>query len=64
MIGLHPICAILFTLGYAIRAYCSFGDNYIYNTQGDLITYIMSQVFIFVCPYVQSLFPTSPSLVC
>ncbi|KAK4204766.1 hypothetical protein QBC40DRAFT_272351 [Triangularia verruculosa] len=51
LIGLHPVCAILFTLGYALRAY-SAHDNYIYSltTKIPLFIFIFSQVFIFVCP--------------
>lgn len=47
LIGLHPFCAILFTAGYALREYGS--HNYIYSDQ-NLIVYILSQVFIFICP--------------
>ncbi|KAF2471147.1 putative RTA1 domain protein [Lindgomyces ingoldianus] len=47
LIGLHSICAVLFTAGYALREYGSF--NYLYSTQ-NLIIYILSQVFIYVCP--------------
>ncbi|KAH6659316.1 hypothetical protein BKA67DRAFT_10462 [Truncatella angustata] len=48
LIGLHPICALLFTLGYALRIYGAF-DNYLYNTH-TLIVFILSQVFIYICP--------------
>ncbi|KAF2727659.1 putative RTA1 domain protein [Polyplosphaeria fusca] len=50
LVGLHPLCAVMFTVGYALREYGSF--NYIYdeNNATILITFIMSQVFIFVCP--------------
>ncbi|KAI0010165.1 putative RTA1 domain protein [Xylariaceae sp. FL0662B] len=47
LIGLHPLCAVLFTAGYALREYGAF--NYLYNTQ-NLIIFILSQVFIYVCP--------------
>ncbi|RDL31402.1 uncharacterized protein BP5553_09611 [Venustampulla echinocandica] len=47
LIGLHPFCAVLFTAGYALREYGAF--NYLYTSQ-NLIIYIFSQVFIFMCP--------------
>lgn len=47
MIGLHSLCAVMFTVGFALREYSS----YHYIDQGNaLIIYIMSQVFINVCP--------------
>ena len=50
LIGLHPVCAILFTAGYALREYGAY--NYLYSvaTKLPLIMFILSQVFIFVCP--------------
>ncbi|GES66690.1 RTA1 domain protein [Aspergillus terreus] len=48
MIGLHPLCAVLFTAGYAMRAYNAHG-HYMYNTP-NLLVYILSQVFIYICP--------------
>lgn len=50
MIGLHPVCALLFTAGYAMRAYGAH-DHYMYTTT-NLLIYILSQVFIYICPYV------------
>ncbi|KAF2433394.1 putative RTA1 domain protein [Tothia fuscella] len=47
LVGLHPFCAVVFTLGYATREYESF--NYIYNDQ-NFIIYILSQIFIYICP--------------
>ncbi|KAH8911245.1 putative RTA1 domain protein [Coniochaeta sp. PMI_546] len=47
LIGLHPLCAVLFTAGYALREFGAF--NYLYSPR-NLIIYILSQVFIFVCP--------------
>ncbi|KAJ5095678.1 hypothetical protein NUU61_005034 [Penicillium alfredii] len=47
MIGLHSLCAVMFTVGFALREYSS----YHYLDQGNaLIIYIMSQVFINICP--------------
>jgi len=50
LIGLHPLCAILFTVGYVLREYGSF--NYIYDPKDKsiLFIFIVSQVFIYVCP--------------
>ncbi|KAF7561271.1 hypothetical protein G7046_g2874 [Stylonectria norvegica] len=47
LIGLHPLCAVMFTVGYATREYGAF--NYLYNHH-TLIVFIVSQVLIFVCP--------------
>jgi hypothetical protein len=50
LLSLHPVCTLVFTLGYALRAYGSY--NYIY-TRGDtlvLINFILSQVFTYICP--------------
>ncbi|KIX09108.1 uncharacterized protein Z518_00186 [Rhinocladiella mackenziei CBS 650.93] len=47
LIGLHPLCAVMFTAGYALREYGAF--NYMYNTR-NLIIFILSQVLIYVCP--------------
>lgn len=54
IIGLHPLCALIFTTGYALREYGAY--NYIYTTdtpQQTMTIYIMSQVFINICPYVR-----------
>ncbi|EEP81171.1 conserved hypothetical protein [Uncinocarpus reesii 1704] len=49
MIGLHPLCAVVFTAGYALREYGAF--NYLYDHSTlNLITFIVSQVLIYVCP--------------
>ena len=47
LIGLHPLCAVLFTAGYALREYGAF--NYLYSSK-NLIIYILSQVLIYICP--------------
>ena len=47
LIGLHPLCAILFTVGYSLREYGSF--NYLYSDR-NLIIFILSQVLIYICP--------------
>ncbi|KAI1753237.1 putative RTA1 domain protein [Xylaria castorea] len=48
LIGLQPFCAVLFTAGYALREYGAY--NYIYTGTPVLIGFILSQVFIYVCP--------------
>ncbi|KAL4931815.1 RTA1 domain-containing protein [Aspergillus undulatus] len=50
LIGLYPLCGILFTLGYALREYGAY--HYIYDEEdkGVLIAYVLSQVFIYICP--------------
>ncbi|KAK0616924.1 RTA1 like protein-domain-containing protein [Immersiella caudata] len=47
LLGLHPLCAVLLTAGYTLREYASF--NYLYSPR-NLITYILSQVLIYICP--------------
>lgn len=47
LMGLHPLCAALFAVGYALREYGAF--NYLYNTQ-NLIIYILSVCLIYICP--------------
>jgi hypothetical protein len=46
--GFHPLCAVTLAVGYALREYGSF--NYLY-TRPNLVTFICSQVLIYVCPY-------------
>ncbi|KAI0402891.1 putative RTA1 domain protein [Xylaria palmicola] len=48
LVGLHPLCALLFTAGYALREYGAY--NYIYTGTNVLIIFVLSQVFIYVCP--------------
>ncbi|ROV98083.1 hypothetical protein VMCG_06987 [Cytospora schulzeri] len=55
MIGLHPFCATLFAIGYAMREVGAY--NYSWQTDVDgkinttnLIVYVVSQVLIFVAP--------------
>ena len=47
--GLHPLCGSLFTVGFALREYGAF--HYLYSRL-NLVLYIVSQVFIYVCPWV------------
>lgn len=46
---LHPFCAVLFTVGYALREYGAF--NYLFGYK-NLAIFIVSQVFIYICPWV------------
>lgn len=48
LVGLQPVCAVTFTLGYALREYGAF--NYLYTSTLNLIIFILSQVFIYACP--------------
>lgn len=50
LVGLHPVCAVLFTVGYALREYGSYNYLYDVTTNLPLIIFVLSQVFIFVCP--------------
>ncbi|KAK1758982.1 protein RTA1 [Echria macrotheca] len=47
LVGLHPGCAVLLAVGYALREYGSF--NYLFN-RANLTVFICSQVFIYICP--------------
>lgn len=49
---------MILAVGYALREYGSF--NYLY-TRGNLIVFICSQIFIYICPYVPHSPPPSPS---
>ncbi|XP_044716969.1 RTA1 like protein [Hirsutella rhossiliensis] len=48
--GLHLICAVMFTVGYGLREYGA--SNYMYENDDmtPLIVFILSQVFVYVCP--------------
>ncbi|KAL4939688.1 hypothetical protein BDV06DRAFT_214109 [Aspergillus oleicola] len=48
--GLHPLCAILYTVGYALREYGAYNYTYTGTQHKTLMIYIMSQVFINICP--------------
>ncbi|KAI8959056.1 hypothetical protein F5Y11DRAFT_350904 [Daldinia sp. FL1419] len=50
LIGLHPVCAVLFTIGYGLREYGAYNYMYSVTTKLPLMVFILSQVFIFVCP--------------
>lgn len=50
LIGLHPVCAVMFTVGYALREYGAYNYLYEVNDMVPLILYILSQVFIYVGP--------------
>ncbi|KAL4993222.1 hypothetical protein BDV10DRAFT_179520 [Aspergillus recurvatus] len=50
LFGLHPLCGVLFTVGYALREYGAY--NYLYDEEDRtvLIAFVLSQVFVYVCP--------------
>ncbi|KAL5041296.1 hypothetical protein BDW71DRAFT_213196 [Aspergillus fruticulosus] len=50
LLGLYPLCGVLFTLGYALREYGAY--NYLYDDENTtvLIAFVLSQVFVYVCP--------------
>ncbi|KAK7963878.1 RTA1 domain protein [Apiospora saccharicola] len=52
VVGLHPICGILFVVGYATRAWAARGRNYIYDEDNpaSLGIFIVSQVLIYCAP--------------
>lgn len=55
LIGLQPLCASLFTLGYALREVGAYNYSWQTNVEGEinitnLVVYILSQVFVFVAP--------------
>lgn len=47
LVGLHPACAIVLAIGYALREYGAF--NYLY-TPVNLSVFIVSQILIYICP--------------
>lgn len=47
---MHPACALMFTVGYALREYGALGEGYLYTNHQNLIIFIMSQILIYVCP--------------
>ena len=47
---MHPLCAVLFTAGYALREYGSYHYIYIGDSSATLLAFVLSQVFIYVCP--------------
>ncbi|KAL4975539.1 hypothetical protein BDW66DRAFT_160343 [Aspergillus desertorum] len=50
LLGLYPLCGVLFTLGYALREYGAYNYLYDENNKTPLIVFILSQVFVYVCP--------------
>ena len=47
---LHLISALLFTVGYALREYGA--HHYLYDPEDEtpLVLFILSQIFIYICP--------------
>lgn len=55
MVGLHPICAAMFALGYALRQVGAYNYSWQTDVEGEinntnLIIYVLSQVFVYVAP--------------
>lgn len=55
IIGLHPFCALLFALRYALREVGAYNYSWQTDVEGqvntmNLIVYVFSQVFVFVAP--------------
>lgn len=50
LIGLQPMSAAIFTLGYALREFGACHYLYKPNNQTPLIVFVLSQVFIYICP--------------
>ncbi|KAK3311561.1 uncharacterized protein B0T15DRAFT_79781 [Chaetomium strumarium] len=50
LIGLHPVCALLFTVGYALREYGAYNYLFSTTTKVPLSIFIVSQIFIYICP--------------
>ncbi|KAL2127574.1 hypothetical protein VTI74DRAFT_10462 [Chaetomium olivicolor] len=50
LIGLHPVCAVFFTAGYALRECGAYNYLYSVTTKHPLVIFILSQVFIYICP--------------
>ncbi|KAL1858340.1 hypothetical protein Daus18300_009958 [Diaporthe australafricana] len=55
MVGLHPFCAALFALGYALREVGAYNYSWQTDVEGkintvNLIIYVLSQVFVYVAP--------------
>ncbi|KAG9854047.1 putative RTA1 domain protein, partial [Aureobasidium melanogenum] len=46
-IGLHLMCAVFYTVGYALREYGAF--NYLYSPT-NLNVFIVSRLMIYICP--------------
>lgn len=52
VVGVHPICGVLFVVGYAVRGWAANGTNYLYSNDNpaSLGTFVVSQVFIYCAP--------------
>ncbi|KAK6224398.1 RTA1 domain-containing protein [Colletotrichum tabaci] len=50
LIGLHPFCALLFTLGYALREYGAYNFMYLATDKTPMVLFILSQICIFIGP--------------
>ncbi|RSM15719.1 hypothetical protein CDV31_004818 [Fusarium ambrosium] len=50
LVGMHCLCGVLFTAGYAMREYGAYSYLYKTATKMPLIIFITSQVCIYICP--------------
>ncbi|KAL2150543.1 hypothetical protein VTH82DRAFT_7106 [Thermothelomyces myriococcoides] len=50
LMWLHALCATLLTVGYALREWGAFNYLYSLTDKTPLIIFVLSQVFIYVCP--------------
>ncbi|KAH6640417.1 hypothetical protein F5144DRAFT_609421 [Chaetomium tenue] len=50
LMWLHSVCAVSFTLGYALREWGSHNYLYLPTDKTPLMIFILSQVFIYICP--------------
>ncbi|TDZ18574.1 Lipid-translocating exporter-like protein RTA1 [Colletotrichum orbiculare MAFF 240422] len=50
LVGLHPLCAVLFTAGYSLRAWGARNYLYLRDDKTPLLVFVVSQVFIYICP--------------
>jgi hypothetical protein len=50
LVGLHAVCGVMFTVGYALRAYGSHHYMYDSDSKVPLMVFIMTQVFVYCCP--------------
>ena len=50
LMWLHAVCAVSFTAGYAIREWGSYNYLYCVTDKTPLIMFILTQIFIYICP--------------
>ncbi|EAQ85254.1 hypothetical protein CHGG_09268 [Chaetomium globosum CBS 148.51] len=50
LMWLHSVCAVSFTLGYALRKWGAHNYLYLPTDKTPLMVFVLSQVFIYICP--------------